>query len=336
MTAETSLAYQVRFDGRRVWGDWAHVPLAEIGSGELLLRTSYSSVNFKDALAATGTGKVMRNFPLIAGIDVAGEVAESADDRFRKGDQVVVTGFALGEGHDGGYSQWVRVPADWAVPLPDGMSPWEAMALGTAGITAALAIHRLEHSGLRSGDGPVAVTGASGGAGSLAVNMLAGRGYDVTAVTGTSSAHGYLRGLGAGDVVSRPVVAETSPPLESARWAGAVDAVGGESLAWLIRTTQRHGSIATFGNAGGHELTTSVLPFILRGINLLGINTGYFDHALRWQLWQHMNDDLRPQCLEEIARTVEFRELPDVCNELLAGEVRGRLVVRVDDRPSRP
>ncbi|MDQ8705663.1 oxidoreductase [Streptomyces sp. LHD-70] len=328
----TSLAYQIRSDGQRVWGDWAHVPVADVGSGELLIRTSYSSVNFKDALAATGSGKVVRTFPLIGGIDVAGEVAESTDTRFREGDQVVVTGFALGEGHDGGYSQWVRVPADWAVPLPDGMTAWESMALGTAGITAALAIHELEHNGLRPDRGPVAVTGASGGVGSLAVSMLAGRGYDVTAVTGKSDAHDDLRHLGASDVVARPTAREGVPPLESGRWAGAVDSVGGDLLAWLIRTTQRQGSIASFGNTGGHQLDTSVLPFVLRGINLLGINSGYFSHELRQRLWQRMNDDLRPRHLDEIARTIDFRELPQVFPQFLAGRMRGRIVVRVGDQ----
>lgn len=331
MHSDTSLAYQLRSDGDRVFGDWTHIPIADVGAGELLIRTSYSSVNFKDALAATGAGKVVGTFPLIGGIDVVGEVAESTDGRFQEGDQVVVTGFALGEEHDGGYSQWVRVPADWAVPLPDGMTAWESMALGTAGITAALAIHQLEHNGLQPDQGPVAVTGASGGTGSLAVSMLAGRGYDVTAITGKSDAHHYLRRLGACEVVGRPAAHETIRPMESARWAGAVDAVGGDLLSWLIRTTQRHGSIATFGNTGGHELAISGLPFILRGINLLGINTGYFSHELRRQLWQRMNDDLRPWHLDEIARTIDFHELPDIFGQFHTGRVRGRVVVRVAD-----
>ncbi|GGJ35061.1 acrylyl-CoA reductase family protein [Streptomyces brasiliensis] len=332
MSNETSLAYRITSDGHRVRGDWAHVPIADVGAGELLIRTSYSSVNFKDALAATGAGKVVRTFPLIGGIDVVGVVAKSTDGRFQEGDEVVVTGFALGEEHDGGYSQWVRVPADWAVPLPDGMTAWESMALGTAGITAALAIHRIEHNGLLPDEGPVAVTGASGGTGSLAVSMLAGRGYDVAAVTGKEDAHDYLRRLGAGQIVERPTAPGTGRPLESARWAGAVDAVGGDLLTWLIRTTERHGSIATFGNVGGHELSTSVLPFILRGINLLGVNTGYFSDQLRRQLWQRMNSDLRPRHLNEIARTIDFHELPDAFDEFLTGRMRGRVVVRVNGR----
>jgi putative YhdH/YhfP family quinone oxidoreductase len=330
MNGETSLAYQIRSEGDRVWGEWTHIPIADVGAGELLIRTSFSSVNYKDALAATGAGKVVRTFPLIGGIDVVGEVAQSTDGRFQEGDQVVVTGFALSEEHDGGYAQWVRVPSDWAVPLPDGMTAWESMALGTAGITAALAIHRLEHNGLRPGQGPVAVTGASGGTGSLAVNMLAGRGYHVTAVTGKNDTHDYLRRLGADQVIARPATSETARPLDSARWAGAVDAVGGDLLSWLIRTTKRHGSIATFGNAGGHQLATSVLPFILRGINLLGVNTGYFSHELRRQLWQRMNDDLRPQHLADIARTIDFCELPQAFEWFLAGGIQGRIVVQVD------
>ncbi|PZH09059.1 oxidoreductase [Streptomyces sp. NTH33] len=331
MGDDTSLAYQITREGGQVRGEWAHVPIADIGAGELLIRTSYSSVNYKDALAATGAGKVVRSFPLIGGIDLAGEVAESADPRFRAGDQIVVTGFALGEEYDGGYSEWVRVSADWAVPLPTGMSAWESMALGTAGLTVALAIHQLERSGLRPGQGPVAVTGASGGAGSLAVSTLTARGYEVTAITGKADAHDYLRHLGAAEVAGRPDPGTAHGPLESARWAGAVDAVGGDTLSWLIRTTRRHGAIAAFGNAGGHQLNSSALPFILRGISLHGINTGYFhEEELRRQLWQRMATDLRPGHLDLIAHTIDFRQLPDQFPNLLEGRVRGRVVVRVN------
>jgi acrylyl-CoA reductase (NADPH) len=308
-------------------GELTEVPVTGIGSGELLLRASHSSVNYKDALAATGRGKVVRHFPLIGGIDVVGEVVESADPAYLPGEQVLVTGFGLSEEHDGGYAQWVRVPSTWVVRLPEGLTPWESMALGTGGLTAALAIHRLEANGLRPGQGPVAVTGATGGVASLAIGMLARLGYEPVALTRQLDADMYLRSIGVGSVEQVPTPDASPRPLESARWAGAVDSVGGETLAWLIRTMQRGGSIAAFGNAGGHELPTSVLPFILRAVNLLGINSGYFDDALRQQLWARMATDLRPDHLDRMTSTIGFDELPQAFNALLSGTVRGRLVV---------
>ncbi|MHB8334970.1 MAG: acrylyl-CoA reductase family protein [Acidimicrobiales bacterium] len=316
-------------DGALGHGEFAEVPIDTIGSGELLLRASHSSVNYKDALAATGRAKVVRRFPLIGGVDVVGRVVESADPHFRPGDQVVVTGFGLSEDHDGGYAQWVRVPAAWAVRLPEGLTPWESMALGTGGLTAALAIHRLEVNALSPGQGPVAVTGATGGVASLAIAMLARLGYETVALTRQLDAEVYLRSIGADSVEQVPVPESSPKALAGARWAGAVDSVGGETLAWLIRTTQRGGSIAAFGNAGGQELPTSVLPFILRAVNLLGINTGYFDDALRQRLWVRMATDLRPERLDLITRTVGFDELPQAFTALLDGAVRGRLVVEI-------
>lgn len=322
-------AYRIFEEGGRSAGRLTEVAADELGSGDLLIRTAYSSVNYKDALAATGTGKVVRRFPLVGGIDVAGVVDESSDGRFRKGDRVLVTGYGMSEDHDGGYSEWVRVPADWAVPIPPGLDEWEAMALGTAGLTAALAIHKLELNGLCSENGPVAVTGATGGVGSLATDMLAGLGYEVTTVTGKQEEHGYLKRLGAASVLPRDSIRSEGRPLEKALWAGAVDSVGGETLSWLTRTTMRHGSIAAFGNTGGAELHTTVMPFILRGVNLLGVNSGYFPTDLRRRLWERMAGDLRPRHLREIASTIDLKDLPDAFARLLAGAARGRIVVRI-------
>ncbi|MEW6638018.1 MAG: oxidoreductase [Actinomycetota bacterium] len=322
-------AYRIFEEDGRSAGRLTEVAADELGSGGLLIRAAYSSVNYKDALAATGAGKVVRRFPLVGGIDVAGVVDESSDGRFREGDRVLVTGYGMSEDHDGGYSEWVRVPADWAVQIPPGLDEWEAMALGTAGLTAALAIHKLELNGLRPENGPVAVTGATGGVGSLATDMLAGLGYEVTAITGKRQEHGYLRRLGAASVLSRDSIRSEGRPLEKALWAGAVDSVGGEMLSWLTRTTMRHGSIAAFGNAGGAELHTTVMPFILRGVNLLGVNSGYFPTDLRRRLWERLAGDLRPRHLREITRTIDLDDLPDAFDRLLAGAVRGRIVVRI-------
>ncbi len=302
----------------------------DLDKGEVLLRAAFSSVNYKDALAATGAGKIMRRFPMTGGIDVAGEVAVSTDPRFREGDEVLVTGYGMSEDHDGGYSEWVRVPADWVVPLPSsGLSLWEAMGIGTAGLTAALSVCRMEANGLRPENGPVAVTGATGGVGSLAVDILAGMGYEVTAITGKDEEHDFLRRIGAKSVLSRHDLKMGERPLEKALWAGAVDPVGGEVLSWLTRTTLRHGSIASCGLAGGAALNTSVMPFILRSVNLLGINTGYFSMDLRRELWERLAGDMRPCHLGEISRTIDMEQLPGTFDQFLEGSAKGRTVVRI-------
>ena len=325
---ETFKAYRVFNDGR-IRGELTEISLNDLDRGEVLLRASFSSVNYKDALAATGAGKIMRRFPMTGGIDVSGEVAASTDPRFREGDRVLVTGYGMSEDHDGGYSQWVRVPADWVVPLPSGLSLWEAMGIGTAGLTAALSVHRMEANGLRPENGPVVVTGATGGVGSLAVDVLAGMGYEVTAVTGKDEEHDFLRRLGAKSVLSRHDLRMGERPLEKALWAGAVDPVGGELLSWLTRTTLQHGSIASCGLAGGTVLNTSVMPFILRSVNLLGINTGYFSMDLRRELWERLAGDMRPRYLEEISQTIDMEQLPDIFGQFLQGSSKGRIVVRL-------
>jgi len=300
-------------------------------AGDVTIRVAYSSVNYKDGLAVRADGRVVRNYPLVPGIDLAGTVVESADARHRAGDKVIVHGYDLGVAHHGGYAELARVPADWVVPLPAGLTLRQAMAVGTAGFTAALSVERLEHMGLQPADGTVLVSGASGGVGSTAVALLAARGFTVAASTGSADAHDYLRGLGAAEIVDRAeTVAESDRPLERTRWAGAVDAVGGPTLAYLLRTTNYGGSIAVSGNAGGVAVSTSVFPFILRGVNVLGIDSVLMPLDRRIALWQRIATDLRPPHLEEsISQEVSLEEAPGALEAIHRGAVRGRTVVRV-------
>jgi acrylyl-CoA reductase (NADPH) len=325
MTRGTGRSLRVLEPGGRP--EWVEGPLdPDTSPGSVLVRVGHSSVNYKDALAATGRAPVLRRHPLTLGIDAAGTVEESDDPTVATGTEVVVTGFGMSEDHDGGWADWLRVPADWVVPVPEGLTGAEAMALGTAGLTAALAIHRLQEHGLRPGDGPVAVTGASGGSGMLAVAMLARLGHEVVALTGREQSHELLTRLGASAVEGRPDTSRLRP-MASARWAGAVDCVGGAPLAWLLSTTRPGGSVATFGNAAGNDLPASVLPFILRAVNLLGVNTGWFDPALRRRLWQRMATDLRPAGLAAVYRTEPLTAVTTLVEDLLDGRVTGRIVL---------
>jgi acrylyl-CoA reductase (NADPH) len=303
--------------------------LDELSAGNVVIDGAFSSVNYKDALAATGSGKIIRRFPLIPGIDVAGTVATSADPRFRPGEPVLVTGYDLGVTHDGGYSQRVRVPGEWVVPLPDGLSAFDAMAIGTAGFTAALSIVDLELNGLTPSSGPVIVTGATGGVGTLAIQLLAARGYQVAALTGKDDAHDYLRSLGAAEVLARKGLEMGTKPLEKSRWAGAVDAVGGGTLAWLTRTMLYNGGIASSGLTGGTDLHTTVLPFILRGVKLLGIDSALCPAPKRREVWRRLAADLKPPHLRTIATEIGLERLPDAFATLLAGGARGRFVVKL-------
>ncbi|HEY5993203.1 MAG TPA: YhdH/YhfP family quinone oxidoreductase [Gallionellaceae bacterium] len=311
-------------------GRFVELMLDDLDPGEVVIRVHYSSLNYKDALAATGAGKIIRRFPCVGGVDAAGVVESSQDAHFKQGDEVIVTGYDMGVAHDGGFAEYARVPAAWVVPLPQGLTSLEAMALGTAGFTAALAIHRLEQNELTPDKGKVVVTGATGGVGSLAIQMLARLGYHVVAVTGKDGEHDYLKALGAAEILARGTLdLRGKRPLESARWAGALDAVGGEMLSWLARTMQQNGVIASFGNAGGAELHTTVYPFILRGVRLIGIDSAAAAMPLRRQIWQRLAGELRPARLDLVTHTIPFRQLPQACEAMLQGRAHGRTVVNI-------
>jgi acrylyl-CoA reductase (NADPH) len=321
-----------RIDGRIV-ARFEQITLDDLSPGDVVVRVSYSTINYKDALAATGTSPILRKYPLVGGIDLSGEVVSSADPRFTPGQKVLVTGCGLSETHDGGYAEYARLQGDWVIPLPEGIDERDAMRLGTAGFTAALAIHRMEQNGQAPGNGPVVVTGATGGVGSLAVNMLSGRGYEVVAVSGKPEADDYLRSIGAARILRRQELNLGSRPLEAAQWAGAVDNVGGEVLTWLTRTVDFWGNIASVGLAGSHELNTTVMPFILRGVNLLGINSSATPRQVRLDVWRRIATDLRPTRLDRIAdRLVGFDELPAQFPDYMKGGVTGRTVVKISKR----
>jgi NADPH2:quinone reductase len=322
-------AFQVVNEDGRVHGRIVTADLDSLSAGDVVIRAAYSSVNYKDALAVTGAGKIMRRMPLIAGIDVAGTVESSADARFAPGDRVLVTGYDLGVAHDGGFAERCRVPGDWVVPLPDGLSLLDSMAYGTAGFTAGLAVARLERNGLAPGQGPVAVTGATGGVGSVATAILARLGYQVVAITGKDDHHEYLRGLGAGEVRSRQAIDFGTKPLEKATWAGAVDAVGGDLLAWLLRTAIVSGGVASTGLTGGIDLKLTVMPFILRGVSLLGVDSAACPMELRRDVWRRLAGDMRPGNLPAMTTVISMDGIEDACETLMAGRARGRFVVQV-------
>jgi len=310
-------------------GKQVEVSLDELTPGDVVIKAAYSSVNYKDALAGTGTGKIIRHFPRIGGIDVSGSVISSSDPRIQEGTDVVVTGYDLGVTQDGGFAEYVRVPADWVVTLPDGMTPFEAMAIGTAGFTAGLSIVQMERNGLTPASGPVIVTGSTGGVGSLGVKLLATLGYDVTALTGKDDAHDYLRAIGARNVLSRTTLEMGTHPLEKAQWAGAVDPAGGEILAWLTRTMRHDGCIASSGLTAGIALNTTVMPFILRGVKLLGIDSAMCDMARRQEVWRRLASDMKLTHTDTIVRQITIDGLPEAFATLLRGEARGRFVVRI-------
>ncbi|MCG8424997.1 MAG: oxidoreductase [Proteobacteria bacterium] len=327
---ESFRAYRVHDEDGMVGGRLDTIGLDDLSPGEVVIRAAYSDVNYKDALAATGKGKIMRRYPMVGGIDVAGRVHSSTDDRFRAGDAVAVIGCGLSESHDGGYAEYVRVSADFPVVLPDGVSLYQSMALGTAGFTAAMAIDRMERNGQKSDSGPILVNGATGGVGSFAIDMLSGLGYQVVALTGKRSAAEYLKHLGAADVVYRDELQMGQRALEKGRWAGAIDSLGGETLAWLTRTMTSNGNIASIGLAQGAELKTTVMPFILRGINLLGINSVVVSHDFKERIWRRLASDLMPRHLDHIVtRKVTLDELAPIFDGYLRGEVQGRTVVQI-------
>jgi len=323
-------AYRIHEIDRKVVARFESLTLDDLTPGDVVIRVTHSDVNYKDALAATGAGRILRTYPLVGGIDLAGVVESSTDARYRSGDGVLVTGCGLSETVDGGYAEYARVKADSVIPMPRGLDAFGAMSLGTAGFTAALAIHRMEHNGQVPAKGPIAVTGATGGVGSIAIDLLAGRGYEVVAVTGKAGSADYLKSLGAHRVLLRKDIDLGKRPLETAAFGGAIDNVGGEILTWLTRTVDYWGNIASIGLAGGAKLETTVMPFILRGVNLLGINSSATLRDLRLTVWERIASDLRPRHLDRIVtRTIAFDELPAAFQPLLDGRVTGRTVVRI-------
>lgn len=305
--------------------------LDELSPGEVVIRGAWSSVNYKDALAGTGQGRILRRFPLVGGIDVAGHVAQSRDPRYREGDAVLVTGCGLSETRDGGYSEYLRLEADWVVPLPSGLSLREAMALGTAGFTAALSLYRMEQNGQAPAQGPILVTGASGGVGQLAIAILAKAGFDAHALTGKFDRLDELTALGAVSVLDRKTLPMGQRALEAATWAGAVDNVGGETLAWLTRVIRPYGNIASCGLAGGDALHTTVMPFIIRGVSLLGIASAGTAYGIRREIWHRLAGPWKPDNLAAIiTRETDLDGLPAVFDLMLAGDSFGRTVVRLD------
>ncbi len=302
----------------------------QLPAGDVTVAVEWSDLNYKDGLACTPNGRVVTSYPMVPGIDFAGTVVESSDARFSAGDAVVATGYELGTGHAGGYAERVRVPADWLVPLPDGLSGEEAMVLGTAGLTAAISLEAIEAAGIGPDAGPVLVTGATGGVGSTAVAMLAARSYTVATSTGKTDAHDFLRDLGASEILDRAELAEESRrSLESERWAAAVDPVGGATTASILRQTKYGGVVALSGLTGGVPVATNVMPFILRGVRLAGIESVYYPQERRPALWQRMADDLGGgKLLDLVEERIALEAVPDAAAKILAGGVRGRILVQ--------
>jgi len=327
---ESFRAYRIYEEDGESQGRLESTDLDSLSPGDVVIRALWSDVNYKDALAGTGKGKILKRFPLNGGIDVAGRVHSSDDARFKEGDSVLVAGCGLSENHDGGYAEYVRVPGDWVVPLPEGLSLRDSMALGTAGFTAAIAVDRMQHNGQQPDGGPILVNGATGGVGSYAIDLFAGLGFEVTAFTGKHDADDYLKTLGATDICYRGEVEMGTRPMEKALWGGAVDSVGGDQLGWLTRTIKPGGNIASIGLAGGIALNTTVLPFILRGVNLLGINSVYIPTHIRDRVWHRLGTDLRPRHFDQIVnRTVDLDGLADVFDDYVSGTNTGRTLVKI-------
>jgi acrylyl-CoA reductase (NADPH) len=327
---QTFKAYRTFQDDTRVASRFVDLSLDDLDPGDVVIRTKYSTINYKDALSHNGAGRIMRKYPTVAGIDMAGTVDRSNDARFKRGDKVIVTGYDMGVSHDGGYSEYVRVPADWVVRRPESMTAFDAMTLGTAGFTAALSIHHMLHNGLKPDSGPIAVTGATGGVGSVAIEVLSKLGFQVTAITGKQEESRYLRGIGATEVLLRQSLdLDKIKPLDKATWGGAVDNLGGSLLAWLLSTSKVAGRVAAVGLAADMQLSTTVAPFILRGVQLLGVDSVNCPMDLRQTLWNKLAVEWRPDRVHDQVRTIDFDELPTHFDAYLKGMVRGRTVVRI-------
>ncbi|RFU64430.1 acryloyl-CoA reductase [Peribacillus saganii] len=310
-----------------------YLSLNDLPEGEVVVKVVYSSINYKDGLASIPNGNIVRSYPFVPGIDLAGVVVSSADSRFNEGDKIIATSYDIGVSHFGGFSEYARIPADWIVPLPEGLTLKEAMVYGTAGFTAALSIQQLENAGLTPEKGTVLVTGATGGVGSVAVAMLAKRGYQVAASTGKESEHDYLRSIGANEILSREdVYSGKIKALDKQIWAAAVDPVGGESLAAILSKISYGGSVAVSGLTGGTAVPTAVFPFILRAVNLLGIDSVNCPMEIRKPLWLRMATDLKPKgLLEDIQKELAFEELPKALETILKGQAKGRMIVKIGE-----
>ena len=323
-------AYRINEEDGKIVAGFQELGLDDLTEGNVVVRVSHSTINYKDALAATGAGRILRRFPLNGGVDLAGVVVSSEDSEFQPGADVLVNGCGLSETVDGGYSEYARVNSDSLVAIPDGMSAFEAMQLGTAGYTAALAIHRMEQNGQRPDAGPIVVTGATGGVGSVAIDMLSGCGYEVVALTGKATEEAYLREIGASRILLRDQIDLGKRPMEKAQWGGAIDNLGGDYLTWLTRTMNYGGNIASIGLAASHKLETTVMPFILRAVCLLGINSVDTPKDLRRAVWGRIGSDLKPQHLDTIgSKTISFDELPNAFQAYIDGTVTGRVVVQI-------
>ena len=301
--------------------------LSDLPQEDVLVKVTYSSLNYKDGLAVTGTGKIVHSFPMVPGIDLAGVVEESNSPDYKPGDQVIMTGWSVGERYWGGYSQYARLKPEWLVKMPEGMDAEKSMAIGTAGLTAMLCVMALEEGGITPDKGSVVVTGAAGGVGSVAVSILAKLGYTVAAVTGRESTHDYLRGLGASELLSREEMAEPSRPLEKQRWAGAIDTVGDTILARVLAETDYRGVVAACGLAGGFKLPSTVMPFILRNVRLQGVDSVMCPVDIRTQAWNRLLTDLPENVLGELSQIIGLNEVPQAAADIIAGKVKGRTLV---------
>lgn len=327
----TFKAYRTFEENGKVTSRFVGMKLDELDPGDVVVRTKYSTINFKDALSHNGTGRIMRKFPTVAGIDMSGTVETSSDPRWKRGDKVIVHAYDMGVAHDGGYAEYVRVPGDWVVRRPESMTAFDAMTLGTAGFTAAQAIHLMLHNGLAPANGPVAVTGATGGVGCVAVEILAKLGFHVVAITGKAAEEAdWLKSIGAAEVLARQSIDLAKiRPLGPATYAGAVDNLGGDILAWLLSMQKIGGTVAAVGLAADMKLNTTVAPFILRGVHLLGTDSANCPMALRQTLWNRLAVDWRPDRVHDQVRTIDFEDLPTHFDAYLKGLVRGRTVVRI-------
>ena len=329
MTLPSFRAFRIHSDKSGYRAGIEEMRTDDLSPGEILVKVAYSSVNYKDALAGTG-GKILRRFPLNGGVDVAGYVAASTDPRFKEGDQVLCTGSGLSETRDGGFAEYVRLDSKWTIPLPTGLTLRESMALGTAGFTAALALFQMARNGQTPEMGPIVVTGATGGVGSLAIDILTRAGFEAHAITGKVEHFDYLTALGAQQCIARTELYWGQRPLESAHWAGAIDNVGGDLLAGLTRVIKLYGNIAICGNAGGVELATTVMPFIIRGVSLLGVASAGTARPIRERVWEHLAGDWKPVHLDRIAsKEIALDELPAAFSTMIEGKSLGRVVVRL-------